>query len=447
MNKSFFIIKLLILIILTSILSYAKQNFVPIMSNGITLFISIAPELPIDSNLELGNENDILYYVDPRPEEGGENRALRINKHTMRYSEISVDGDNPHSLDRAGNSDKFYIRTQNSYSFDVVNFKNNTVKTISLDDHKPRAIGAYNAKYNIQLLSALNMPIVDVIDTKNDKILGTVGDRHTYDKAQLHANAGNGSATGHAIWLTTDYFVLIDRVHAILKLFHVDSKRNYTNVDTISLPTAVHAIEKIKNPQGSEALTFYAIGEGDIDRNIYPFVAKLILDEKRGKLSPSIRYLRQSKQTIKNVKPTTHHAGITPDKRYLIVPVYDGKIYIINKHTLRIVKVINTNHLGAGHIEFSESRNLAIITNHFSRYITILNLNSLAIKKYIKISHHTFDPKTKHLLQPHFSNVSDDGKYYYTFATQDGDFLKIDLDTLEIVETLHTGGTPEQAHS
>jgi len=61
--------------------------------------------------------------------------------------------------------------------------------------------------------------------------------------------------------------------------------------------------------------------------------------------------------------------------------------------------------------------------------------------------HHQFDPNDKHLFQPHFSYVSPDGQYYYTFATQDGDFLKIDLDSLEIVDKIHVGGAPEQAHS
>jgi len=46
-----------------------------------------------------------------------------------------------------------------------------------------------------------------------------------------------------------------------------------------------------------------------------------------------------------------------------------------------------------------------------------------------------------------FSYVDPSGEFYYTFATQDGDFLKIDLKTLEIVDRIHTGGAPEQAHS
>ncbi len=75
-------------------------------------------------------------------------------------------------------------------------------------------------------------------------------------------------------------------------------------------------------------------------------------------------------------------------------------------------------------------------------------MDTLTVKKEIQIGfNHEFNPNDIHLFQPHFSYVSPDGKYYYTFATQDGNFLKIDLDSLEIVDKMHVGGTPEQAHS
>ncbi len=143
-------------------------------------------KIPIDSNIELGLEPGVLYYADPRPQEHGLNRVLRIDCNNMTYRAIPVPGNNPHSIDRAGESDKFYVRTQNSYSFDVVNFTDDSVKTVDLGDHKPRAIGAYNKKYNIQLLSGKDMPIVDVIDVDSDRIIATLGDRNHYNKSQNH---------------------------------------------------------------------------------------------------------------------------------------------------------------------------------------------------------------------------------------------------------------------
>ena len=89
--------------------------------------------IPIDTNIAYGDENGSLYYADPRPEENGLNRALRIDYRNMRFEELTCNGTNPHSIDRAGTTDKFYMRTQNSYSFDVVNFKTQTVKRIDMN--------------------------------------------------------------------------------------------------------------------------------------------------------------------------------------------------------------------------------------------------------------------------------------------------------------------------
>lgn len=420
---------------------------------------SVAGTTPIDSNIELGDEDGVLYYVDPRPEENGHNRALRIDYKAMSYTAISVNGINPHSIDRAGETNRFYIRTQNSYSFDVVNFDTGSVKTIDLGDHKPRAIGAYNKKHNLQLLSAKDMPVVDVIDVARDRVIATLGDRHTYTASQITSNAGAGSATGHALWFDEDHFGLIDRVHNLVSVYkvvtHEDGTRDFQKTSELHAGTAFHTIERVTNPQTRKDLvTFYALGEGDISKNFVPYVLEMSFDPNRGSLTRAkrangedrITYLSASNQEIDTIKPTTHHAGISPDGNYFVVPVFDGKVYFINRKTMEIDKILHAK-LGAAHIEFSASQKVAIVTNHFDEHLTIIDMNSLTVKRQLRISNHHFDSSNKHLLQPHFSYLSKDGRYFYTFATQDGDFLKIDLKTLEIIEKLHTGGAPEQAHS
>jgi len=420
---------------------------------------SMSGTIPIDSNIELGGENGILYYVDPRPEENGYNRALRIDYNAMSYSSVSVDGINPHSIDRAGETDRFYIRTQNSYSFDVVNFKTGDVETVDLGDHKPRAIGAYNKKHNLQLISAKDMPVIDVIDVSNDTVIATLGDRNTYIASQLTSNAGGGSATGHALWFDEDHFGLIDRVNNYVSVYKVitnaDGSKDFERTSMLHAGTAFHAIEKVVKPQTRKDLvTFYALGEGDTTRNFVPYILEMTFNPTTGSLTRTkradgedrITYLSDSDQIIDTIKPTTHHAGISPDGKYFVAPVSDGKVYFINRETMQTEKILEAK-LGAAHVEFSTSQNVAVITNHFDRHLTIIDMETLTIKKHLRISDHWFDSSNKHLLQPHFSYLSEDGRYFYTFATQDGDFLKIDLQTLEIIETLHTGGAPEQAHS
>ena len=409
---------------------------------------------PIDSNINLGNETGILYYADPRSQEHGLNRVLRIDYMDMSYDAIAVNGINPHSIDRAGSTDKFYIRTQNSDSFDIVNFKTGDVKTIDLNDHRPRAIGGYNKKYNIQLLSAKDMPVVDIIDVSTDRVIETLGDRNHYNKADITSNAGSGSATGHSFWLDDDHLGLIDRVHRVTRVYRVekneDGSLSFMQTSSIEAGTAFHAIERAINPKTrKDVTTFYAMGEGDITKGMAPYVLELSFDPKRGILSRTekVAWLSQSNEKIDNVTPTTHHSGVSPDGKYLVVPVLDGKVYFIDRKDMNVVKVLEAK-LGAAHIEFSDTHNLAVITNHFSNELTIIDMNNLEVKKTLRIGfHHEFNPDEKHLFQPHFSYISPDGNYYYTFATQDGEFLKINLETLEIEDTLHVGGAPEQAHS
>jgi VCBS repeat-containing protein len=400
--------------------------------------------IPYDANLELGDEKGILYYVDPRPEENGLNRALRIDYINWTYEGITVNGINPHSLDRAGDSDKFYVRTQNSNSFDVVNFKEHTVKTVDMGEHKPRAIGATNLKYNLQLISVRNRQVVDVIDTKTDAIIASLGDE----------TETPGITTGHALWFDEDHFGLIDRAKPQIVIYKVVDNNGtfeFEETDRVETDTALHAIERVAHPITREDLVlFYGNGEGNIAKggDILPYMREYIFDPKTGKLNKGKKVdLTLSTASVHGRPPITHHTGITPDGKYIYAPVFDGNVYIIDRESMSVVKTLKAS-LGAAHVEFSKSLNLAIITNHWSNELTIIDLNTQEVKKRLTISDtQEFHEDEPHLLQPHFSYLSEDGKYFYTFATQDGDFLKINLETLEVEDKLHTGGAPEQAHS
>ena len=71
-------------------------------------------------------------------------------------------------------------------------------------------------------------------------------------------------------------------------------------------------------------------------------------------------------------------------------------------------------------------------------------------------------------MQPHFAQMSEDGKYFYTFASQDnGRFVRVNLeeilklevndenvfefenndDDTEVMNSIDVEGAPEQAHS
>jgi len=413
--------------------------------------------IPYDQNIELGGEEGVIYYADPRPEENGLNRALRVDYINWTFSDVNVSGVNPHSIDRAGDSNKFYMRTQNSHSFDVVNFDDNSVKTISLGAHKPRAIGSTNLKYNLQLLSVKNRAVVDVIDITNDTVIAKLGDdrdenitgEYNYDRSKLTSNSGSGSATGHSFWLDTEHLALTDRVNSKIVVYKVKDSGgvfSFTETSTLSTKTALHAIERVKEPISRDDLvTFYEMGEGDLTKGIDPYVAEIKFDPSTGKLTQSreVALDKASKVKVHGITPSTHHGEITPDGKYIYVPTFDSKVHIVERATMKVVKTLPAG-LGAAHVTFSKQLGLAVITNHYDKFVTIIDVKTQTVKKDLIISTHEFHG---HLLQPHFSYVSEDGKYYYTFDNQAGDFLKINLETLEIEDKLHTGGAPEQAHS
>ncbi len=412
--------------------------------------------IPIDTNIDFGLEPGILYYADPQEKENGLNRALRIDYKAMDFTEVEVFGLNPHSIDRAGKTNRFYMRTQNDYAFDVVDFKKDSTKTIPLgieggDDkkRKPRAIGAYNDKYKIQLLSAKNMPTIDIIDVETDTILAIVGDQN--NSYAVGSNAGE-DGTGHALWFDEDHFGILDRVSNSIRLYRVskntDNTLSFAHVQDFPTRKAVHGIERVENATTKEdSLTFYAMVDGDVNDGTAPSVLEIIFNPNSKELREGKEVVfKDSVEKVSIIKPTTHHSGISADGKYLIVPILTGKVYFIDRKKMRIEKVVEAK-LGAAHVNVSKEENVIVITNHFSHELTFIDAESLEVKKHLEISHHAFDPDNKHLLQPHFSYIGPEGRYYYTFATQDGMFLKIDLRTLEIVEQLFTDGAPEQAHS
>ena len=196
-----------------------------------------------------------------------------------------------------------------------------------------------------------------------------------------------------------------------------------------------------------DSLTLYAMVDGDVGEKIAPSVLEIVFDPSEGKLTEEGEVeFEDSKAIVNTIKPTTHHSGISADGKYLIVPILDGKVYFINRKSMKLKKVVEAK-LGAAHVNVSKEENVIVITNHFSQYLTFIDAKSLEVIKHLDISVYEFDPADKHLIQPHFSYIGPKGRYYYTFATQDGMFLKIDLRTLEIVDDLFTDGAPEQAHS
>jgi len=340
--------------------------------------------------------------------------------------------------------------------------------------------------------------------------LTVLGDNTDYNQEDITSNGGSGSATGHAMWFDEDHLGVLDRVDSKVWVYRVEKDNvnntlDFTLIQQFSTRYPVHTIERVEHARKlKDTYLFYSTVEGDVSAGRPPEIVEIRFDPFSGTLAETGKSIELSDciQNVtvqmddgknKKIKPTTHHLGISPNGKYLVVPVFDKKVYIIDRKTFSLVRLIekdiNNNDddrlLGAAHVNFSKQYNVAIVTSHFSRYITVIDMKTFETK-HVPITNYAAkeqvlaDDENIHLLQPHFSYVDPNGQYFYTFATQGthnthnddnerGIFIKLDLEVLKNlsqqdidavdlhniddhyndlgIEILKTGGAPEQAHS
>ena len=355
-------------------------------------------------------------------------------------SDIPVAGLSPHSADRAGYTDRMYIRTSGSQSFDVINARTKSyVKTVALP-HKPRAAGAYNKYRNLQLISGKDHPMVSIIDVATDTVVGTVGP--AVQPGQIISGNCGGNATGHSSWLDADHFTLLDRYNDTIVVYKVvldGGVYSFVETQKLRLPTGAHTIDVDVEDKSLTKIQFYAEIEGSKSKNVRPQLLELTYDGN-GHLVPGRTAFFEGIGSSNKV----HHYAISPDGKQIWQPICLGKkIFVLDKATLQTVKTYPIG-LGGGHVNFSTQLNLAIVTNHFSQSVTIIN----RLTDEVWNVHINDDPEQDGLLtQSHLNWVSPDGNFFYIFAAHDGIFVEIDLANKKVSRTYFTGGTPEQSTS
>lgn len=372
------------------------------------------------------NSYGYYYYADPTL-----NRVVVMSPENMfEVASILVPGLEPHSVDRAGFTNKMYVRTSGQKSFDVIN--SNTfsyVKTVPLN-YKPRAIGAYNKYLNLQLVSGKDDPKVSIIDVNTDNVIATVGKKAS---GSISGNCG-GNATGHSTWLDSNHFVLLDRYNDEIVIYSIfGDPYVITKTQTLKLSTGCHTMN-IDIPDKSLTQTvFYAEIEGSKSKGIKPHILELFWNN--GYLTPG-RSVYFSGTTSED---KIHHYGI--NNGYIWQPVCsNNRIYKINQNTLKVEKSYPIGN-GGGHVNFSPL-GFVVVTNHYSNFITIIDQFDNVTN--VKISEDEYDGE---LLQSHLNKISPDGRYFYIFASKSGLFVEVDLVNKTVNRTYYTGGTPEQSSS
>jgi DNA-binding beta-propeller fold protein YncE len=357
---------------------------------------------------------------------------IDVDNMTM-IDDIVTNGEGHYSVNQAGHLPKVYVDTRKSDFLEIIDTVSNTfVGRINLQHH-PRSSEAYNDTLGLQLVPGSDKPMLSVIDVRNDSVVAVVGDNTVYPP---NGDYGGGNATGHSLWLTKNKFILIDRPNRTIKVFKIwKNKRNEWKTKLLSkshTATAVHHFLK-----GKQKHIFYALAEGSQNANISPHVIKYKLTKKGKLIKKKIVYLSKG---VNTANMGAHHMDMHPSEKILYVGSTEGLLYVINLKKMKVIGTIPAGK-GAGHVTFAPQKNLAIVTNHKDTYITVFDTQTHTFIKNITVSGPS---QNGAILQSHTSYVSDDGRYFYSFATDNGIFYRVNLDTLAVEETLDTGGTPLQ---
>lgn len=117
-------------------------------------------------------------------------------------------------------------------------------------------------------------------------------------------------------------------------------------------------------------------------------------------------------------------------------------MFVIDRHSKELVSTIETG-LGTGHTRFIPSRNMAIVTNHHDTFVTVINTETHNKITDIEVSGSKINGE---ILQSHINYVSPDNSFYYAFASDNGIFYEINLQSLSVSRTLNTGGGASARH-
>ena len=370
-----------------------------------------------------------------------EDRVVVLNVDSMSLTQtIDTVGVDPYPVDQAGKLDKVYAITRGSNSIDVINAS--TLQPMGLIElqHHPRSSEAYNATLGLQLVTGADKPMASLIDVNTDTVVAVVGD----NVAVAPIDYGGSNATGHPFWFDNNKFALIDRGSRVIKMYKaVQNKRGQWKtvlLNTIDTPTAVHHFLKrdLSTLSGQDRHTYYALAEGSPENGIAPSILKYVLKRHALHFAGEAKLAKDGSAMV--TKMGSHHADLHPNGKLIYVGSLEGHTYIVNMKKMKVVKKIKTGY-GAGHTTFVPDRNLAIVTNHKDTFVTIID--TLRNKK-IKDVTVSGTIENGEILQSHSSFVHPNMNYFYAFATDNGIFYELDLETLTVSRTVDTGGTPLQ---
>lgn len=374
--------------------------------------------------------SDNIYGVDNLAYYGDwdSNRVFIIDVDNMQLlTTVEGTGDGPYGIDQQG-SNKAYALTRLTESLTIVD--NHTLENKGLIElqHRPRSTN-YNANTLLSLVSGGDKAMTSIIRTDMDRVTKVVGENILTTPHDF----GGSLSTGHPLWVSDSYFFMLDRAAREIQLWNRDGQM----LSTLDTPTSVHHIFQPPASTMSEQETnvFYAVIEGNQQERVSPGVMRFQIIHNSLKKTGQVDLHNYDPDNLDVTQMGSHHADFHPDGEIIYIGSAEGHVFVINKNTLNIEAMVEAGS-GAGHTTFLPMRNQAIITNHNSTYVTVIDTDNHVFVRNIEVAD-SASPDYKS--QAHTSGVSLDMKYFYSAASHDGVFYRIDLDSWEVSET-YIGG-------
>ncbi len=365
---------------------------------------------------------NLAYYGD------WDNNVVQIiDVDNMKLLSTVSTGDGPYGIDQQG-PNKAYALTRRTES--LTNVDNYTLDYAGVIDlpHKPRSTN-FNANTLLSLVSGGDKAMTSIIRTDIDKVTKVIG----HDVLTTPHDFGGSLSTGHPLWISDFHFFMLDRAARQIQLWNRDG----TMLSALDTVTSVHHIfQPPAATMGSdENNVFYAVIEGNQAEKVSPGILRFSIVKNDLKQTAQVNLHDYDPENLDITTMGSHHATFHPDGVNIYIGSAEGHVFVVNKNTMKIETMVDTG-AGAGHTTFLPMRNQAIITNHNAKYMTVIDTVNHTFVRNVEVAK---TASQDYKSQAHTSGVSLDMKYFYSTASHDGDFFRIDLDSWEITK-LHIGG-------
>jgi len=430
---------------------------------------------PSDNSSYGKYRHNIVHFAD---EHDPHDRLLTLDYGRMKLLKATpIQGSQNHHSDSMASTPseaKYMMMVAKGSNFVTIrDTKNaNFVKKIQLP-FRPRSADAYNAKHNLVLLTSRDRPAAVLIDATKLEIVGKAGFNTTCNQPNIVApynnlylnheipnlkcttkDFGGDQISGHPAWISSEAFVILDRSNRLIHVYSIyqEEGRWKTKLEqTIKTTSSLHQVIPLSKNSGNQY--FYGETEGNVAQNIKVGIYKWKLSSNgKGLIQQDYRDLvtNNGRKAFFN----GHNLYVTPDKKFVYAPVGTaiksdsskpkrGGICVLRSRDLRFVKFIKTGY-GAGHVNFSKQRGIAMVTNHKDNFVTAINYRRNRKIKDIPL-------KFRHqnifgINQSHAPYIEPNGRYFYNFWTDGGVFFRINLRYLRVDRAVYVGGIPIQGN-